>query len=373
MDSCEYRDEAMPHLLVTDDHQSVCDAVSDIAQDEGYTVTRAANLRQARIQIERQAPDMLLLDTSQPDGDGMEFWKRQQLPHTCVAFMTEHSTTDSAIEALRCGAVDYLRKPVDLERIRALLRELTARTSATTEPTLDGFAGMVGASPAMAALREYILKVAQTPATVLLIGESGTGKELAAKAVHWASPRRDAPFLAVNCGAISSNLIESELFGHEKGSFTGADRQHKGYFERTDGGTLFLDEITEMPIESQVRLLRVLETGRCMRIGTNVETEVDVRVVAATNRDPEQAVRDGALREDLYHRLSVFPLSLPPLRDRAQDVLLIADQLLDRLNRESGTKKVFSPETRQAMHGPCLAGQRSRTEKSCLPRLYPGR
>src|SRR5690606_33229883 len=176
-----------------------------------------------------------------------------------------------------------------------------------------------------------------------------TGKELAAQAIHLASRRRDKPFMAVNCGAISPNLIESELFGHEKGAFTGADRQHKGYFERADGGTLFLDEITEMSMELQVRLLRVLETGRFMRVGAHDEIATNVRVVAATNRNPEQAVAKGTLREDLYHRLSVFPLELPPLRERGEDILLIADHFLQNLNKEYGSNKRFSEEAAQAM------------------------
>lgn len=340
----------MPHLLVTDDHKSVCDAVADIAADEGYTVAQARDLRQARVQIDRRVPDMLVLDMCLPDGDGIEFWKKLRLPRTRVAFLTGHSSTDSAVEALRCGACDYLRKPVDLERVRTLLRDLKKkRVGAASAGTADSFARMIGASRAMASLRERIMKVARTRAVVLLVGESGTGKELVAEAVHQCSPRRAAPFLAINCGAISPSLVESELFGHEKGSFTGAGLQHKGYFERVHGGTIFLDEITEMPMAAQVGLLRVLETGRCIRVGSHVETRVDVRVVAATNRDPGQAVRDGVLRADLYHRLNVFQLVLPPLRERDGDILLIADHLLDRWNRENGTHKAFSPEARAAM------------------------
>jgi len=201
----------------------------------------------------------------------------------------------------------------------------------------------------MQQLYEQISKVAPTEVTVLLIGESGTGKELAAQAIHDFSRRRKGPFLAVNCGAISPNLIESEMFGHEKGSFTGAERQHKGYFERADGGTLFLDEITEMPLDLQVKLLRVLETGLFMRVGTNREIACDVRVLAATNRDPERAVAAGRLREDLYHRLNVIPLRLPPLRERGRDVELIAQGFLAQLNAQSRTEKVFTPEALAAM------------------------
>src|SRR6202012_935397 len=208
------------------------------------------------------------------------------------------------------------------------------------------FGLMLGNSPIMQQVYDQISRVATTAAAVMLVGESGTGKEVAAQTVHELSLRRKHPFVAVNCGAISPNLIESEMFGHERGSFTGADRQHKGYFERANGGTLFLDEITEMPIELQVKLLRVLETGVFMRVGTTKEIETDVRLVAATNRDPEEAVLDGKLRLDLYHRLNVFPLHLPPLRNRGKDVELLAQGFLDDLNQRYSTNKTFPPESR---------------------------
>ncbi|AEC21132.1 Two-component response regulator [Pusillimonas sp. T7-7] len=340
----------MPHLLVVEDDLAVRDLVAEIAAEDGYTVAQAADVRQARIQIDRQKPDVMLLDMKLPDGNGIELWKNTDLPNTQLVFMTAHSSVDSAIEALRCGAVDYLLKPVSLRRLRGVLGELkTAPAQGLTSGAPDCFSKMVGHSRAMQLLCAHIEKVAPTQATVLLVGESGTGKELAAEAIHLASARHQQPFMPINCGAISSNLIESELFGHEKGSFTGADRQHKGYFERACGGTLFLDEITEMSMDLQVRLLRVLETGRFMRVGTHEEIAADVRVIAATNRDPEQAVSSGALREDLYHRLSVFPLVLPPLREREDDVLLLAGYFLDELNLEGGTTKIFAPEALKAM------------------------
>lgn len=341
----------MPHLLITDDESATRELIAEVAADVGYTVAQAGDVRQARIQIERQKPDVMLLDMQLPDGDGIELWKRLELTGCHVVFMTGHSSVESAIEALRCGAVDYLLKPVPLRRLRGILAELmNAAPGGADEPAAqDAFSRIVGKSPAIQLLCAHIEKVAPTQATVLLVGESGTGKELAAEAIHLASRRRDKPFMAVNCGAISPNLIESELFGHEKGAFTGADRQHKGYFERAHGGTLFLDEITEMSMELQVRLLRVLETGRFMRVGAHDEIAADVRVVAATNRNPEQAVAKGTLREDLYHRLSVFPLELPPLRAREGDILLIAAHFLQALNHEYGTVKRFSEEAQQAM------------------------
>ncbi len=340
----------MPHLLITDDDAAIRELIAQIAGDEGYTVAQAGDIRQARIQIERQKPDVVLLDMQLPDGDGMEFWNSQALSDSQVVFITAHSSVDSAIQALRCGAVDYLLKPVSLRRLQGVLREIKSLLQEQPLPgATDWFAKMIGHSRPMQLLCAHIEKVAPTRATVLLVGESGTGKELAAEAIHLASPRHEKPFMPVNCGAISPNLIESELFGHEKGSFTGADRLHKGYFERASGGTLFLDEITEMSMELQVRLLRVLETGRFMRVGTHEEIAADVRVVAATNRNPEQAVANGTLREDLYHRLSVFPLELPPLREREGDILELANHFLVQLNEEGKTHKRFAPEALAAM------------------------
>jgi two-component system, NtrC family, response regulator AtoC len=207
---------------------------------------------------------------------------------------------------------------------------------------LGRFGRILGNSPRMQVLYDQLTRVAPTSATVMLIGESGTGKELAAQTIHELSRRRDAPFLPLNCGAVAPQLIESELFGHERGSFTGADRQHKGFFERANGGTIFLDEITEMPMELQVKLLRVLETSAIMRVGGTQQISSDVRVICATNRDPEKAIGEGKLREDLYHRLNVFPIRLPPLRERDTDTEQLAQFFLDDLNRAESTNKTFS-------------------------------
>src|SRR5690554_3964442 len=342
----------MPHLLITDDESATRELIAEVAADVGYTVAQAGDVRQARIQIERQKPDFMLLDMQLPDGDGIELWKRLELTGCHVVFMTGHSSVESAIEALRCGAVDYLLKPVPLRRLRGILAELmNAAPGGADEPAAqDAFSRIVGKSPAIQLLCAHIEKVAPTQATVLLVGESGTGKELAAEAIHLASRRRDKPFMAVNCGAISPNLIESELFGHEKGSFTGADRQHKGFFERAHGGTLFLDEITEMPAELQVKLLRVLETGTFTRVGTTQPISSDVRLIAATNRNPEQAVAEGKLRQDLYHRLNVFPIAMPPLRDRGTDIELLAQHFLAALNKQEGAAKAFAPTAIAALY-----------------------
>jgi DNA-binding NtrC family response regulator len=341
----------MPHALIVDDDQGTRDALAAIIAEDGLTTARAADLREARIQLVRQMPDVVFSDLKLPDGMGVDLFADLD-PRSGVEFVviTGHATVESAVSALKMGAADYLVKPINVQRVKAILARLPRAGDLKAEiGTLRGelrrmgrFGLMLGNSGAMQQVYDQISRVAPTAASVMLVGESGTGKEVAAQTLHQLSLRRKHAFLAVNCGAISPNLIESEMFGHERGAFTGADRPHKGYFERANGGTLFLDEITEMPIELQVKLLRVLETGMFMRVGTTKEIETDVRLIAATNRDPEQAVLEGKLRLDLYHRLNVFPISLPPLRERGKDVELLAQSFLDELNEQHGTKKHYS-------------------------------
>ncbi|HET9023695.1 MAG TPA: sigma-54 dependent transcriptional regulator, partial [Burkholderiaceae bacterium] len=259
----------MPHALIVDDDADARDFMSEVAEREGFTVASAESLRTARAQLVRQPPDVLLTDLKLPDGNGMDLvGDLDRSTDTEVVVVTGHASVDSAVEALRVGATDYLIKPIDVDRLINILR----RQPRTADLKLEigelreelrragRFGHLWGASPPMQQLYDKIARVAPTSATVLLIGESGTGKELCAQTIHEMSRRKRMPFLPINCGAVSPQLIESELFGHEKGSFTGADRQHQGYFERASGGTLFLDEITEMPLALQVRLLRVLET-----------------------------------------------------------------------------------------------------------------
>lgn len=341
----------MPHVLIVDDDDNTRAALSELVSAEGFTVALAADVREGTIQLGRQVPDAILSDLRLPDGSGLDLLRSLD-PKNAVEMilMTGHASVDSAVDALRMGVADYLVKPINVQRLRAILARIPRSGDLHAEiaglrDTLrqyGRFGSMLGNSPAMQKLYDEMIRVAPTEATVLLMGESGTGKELAAQTLHELSLRRKQTFLAINCGAISPNLIESEMFGHERGSFTGAERQHKGYFERADGGTLFLDEITEMPLELQVKLLRVLETGLFMRVGTIKETATDVRVIAATNRDPEEAVRDGRLREDLYHRLNVFPLELPPLRTRGGDIAMLAESFLERLNTAGRESKVFA-------------------------------
>jgi DNA-binding NtrC family response regulator len=368
----------MPHVLLVDDDPDTLEWLSELVKSEGFSVATADSLRAARIHLTRLAPDVLLTDLILPDGQGIELVNDLEArASTEFVVMTGYASTESAVDALRVGATDYLVKPVDIERVQAILKrvprpeELREQIGELRQELrkLGRFGHIIGQSPAIQKLYDQLQRVAPTSATVLLIGESGTGKELAAQTIHELSRRKRAPFLPLNCGAVSPQLIESELFGHEKGSFTGADRQHKGFFERAHGGTLFLDEITEMPHELQVKLLRVLETGSFMRVGMNTPIATDVRVIAATNRTPEKAVADGKLREDLYHRLNVFPLQMPPLRERGTDIEILAQHFLDRLNKEEGTNKAFSPAAVAALYAHNWPGN-VRELKNYVQRTY---
>jgi DNA-binding NtrC family response regulator len=295
-----------------------------------------------------QKPDLVLLDLQLPDGSGMSLLdERDLIGNSEVVLMTGHATLETSIQALRYGAADYLIKPVSAKQLHSILTRVTRPSVLRAE--VDGlnedlqrtgrFGHLVGKSEPMKQVYQQIARVAGTSVTVFVTGESGTGKELVARAVHDLSRRRARPFLAVTCGAISPLLIESEIFGHERGSFTGAERQHQGFFERAHGGTLFLDEITEMPPALQVKLLRVLETGTFMRVGSTTPQETDVRVIAASNRDPLQALSSGDLREDLFYRLNVFPIQLPPLRDRPEDLPLLVTHFLQDIGEREGSFK----------------------------------
>ncbi len=368
----------MPHALIVDDDTEVLEWLGEIVRGEGFTTATADSLRNARAQLVRQTPDVLFTDLQLSDGLGTELVDDlESRAHTEVVVITGHASIDSAVQALRLGATDYLTKPVDIDRLLAILRRVPKTTELRVEigelrkelRTLGRFGLLMGGSPPMQTLYDQLNRVAPTSATVLLIGQSGTGKELAAQTVHQLSRRKRAPFLAVNCGAISPQLIESELFGHEKGSFTGADRQHKGFFERANGGTLFLDEITEMGKDLQVKLLRVLETGTFLRVGLPSPIVTDVRMIAATNRQPERAVAEGKLREDLYHRLNVFPIQMPQLRDRGADIELLAQYFLDSFNKEEGAHKRFAPDALNRLYDHSWPGN-VRELKNCVHRAF---
>ena len=342
----------MGHALIVEDDADAARMMAQLVANEGFSAATAQSLREARRQMAMQQPDVVLLDLRLPDGSGMALLDDSDLiGNSEVVLMTGHATLETSIQALRYGAADYLIKPVSLKQLQSILSRVMkpsvlkdeVRTLHDDLQRTGRFGHLVGTSGAMALVYEQIARVAGTSVTVFITGESGTGKELVARTVHDLSRRRAKPFLAVNCGAISPNLIESEIFGHEKGSFTGAERQHQGFFERAHGGTLFLDEITEMPLELQVKLLRVLETGTFMRVGSTTPQETDVRVVAAANRDPAQAVAQGRFREDLLYRLNVFPLELPPLRERLEDLPLLVKHFLQEIGQREGMAKRATP------------------------------
>lgn len=338
------------HALIVEDDADAARMVAALVASQGYSAATAPSLQDARRQLALQAPDLLLLDLRLPDGNGLSLLEDTELlGQPEVVLMTGHASLESSIQALRLGAVDYLVKPLSVGMLQGMLarvkgpgrRGAAPGAASQVMPGADlertgRFGHLVGRSAPMRQVYEQIARVAGTSVTVFITGESGTGKELVAQTVHDMSRRRDKPFLAVNCGAISPHLIESEIFGHERGSFTGAERQRQGFFERAHGGTLFLDEITEMPPALQVKLLRVLESGTFMRVGSSVAQESDVRLIAAANRDLACAVAQGQLREDLMYRLHVFPIEMPPLRARLDDIPLLVAHFLQEIGEREG-------------------------------------
>lgn len=334
--------------LIIEDERGSRDALATLLEAQGHEVVQAASVAAVRKLLASEPEfDLAFVDLGLPDGDGMDLIRPlADLPGGCAAVvLTGERRLERAVEAMRRGAVDYLEKPLlpaaleltlrrvarvldDRDEQRRLRRELLRRGS---------FQGMVGRSPRMIRVFEQIERAAPSDLPIFITGESGTGKELLARSVHEVSRRRGAPFVALNCGAIPAHLAESELFGHDKGAFTGAIKTQVGAFERAHRGTLFLDEITEMPLELQVVLLRVLEVGYVQRVGGGREVPVDVRIVAATNRDPREAVKTWRLREDLFYRLHVIPLALPPLRERREDIELLASHFIEELAERSAT------------------------------------
>ena len=346
-----------PRALIVDDDPEIAKVLTELVEREGFAVTCASSLAQARDQITLTVPDIVLVDIHLPDGSGLDLLEGLGPSAPEVVLITGQASVDTAVDALRRGAADYLTKPVDFPRLKMVLGNV-ARTlemkqeigALRTELRRMGrFGALIGASPPMQKVYDLIGRVARTEASILLTGETGTGKEVAAQTIHALSRRSKKPFVPVDCGAISPTVIESELFGHERGSFTGAERLHKGYFERADTGTLFLDEITEMPMELQVKLLRVLETSDVLRVGADKAINIDVRIIAATNRRPDEAVSAGKLREDLLYRLNVFPIPLPPLRERGDDVARLAEHFLGELNAAEGKSKQLTPAARERL------------------------
>ncbi len=334
-------------VMVVDDDAASRDGLASLLERWGYKSSTAPDARAALKALEHDLPDAMVLDLIMPGMTGLELVQElgDRVQQMAVIMLTGQATIDSAVQAIKLGAYDYLAKPLEANRLRAALekalrqvelaREATALRQRLESP-LGSYGSLIGKSPPMRGLYQNIGRVAATDAPVLVSGESGTGKELVARTLHDLSPRRDGPFLALNCAAIPPTLMESEILGHEKGAFTGAMERRLGCFEQADGGTLFLDEITEMVPEVQAKFLRVLEEKQVRRIGAAASAPIDVRVVTATNRQPAQAVKDERLRSDLFYRLSVFHLELPPLRERGDDVPLLARYFLEQFAEKYG-------------------------------------
>jgi two-component system, NtrC family, response regulator AtoC len=352
-------------ILVVEDDLETGRALQEILDDFGLEAQVAGTLAEAGTALATFDPDLCLTDLQLPDGDGIEFIRAARAGESRREFVvvTGFGSLDTAVEAMKAGAFDYLVKPLQIAQLEAVIERLrpgrptTGIAGAGLWKDLDEhgrFGTMIGVSPAMHEMCAIIARIARSDAPVMITGESGSGKEAAAQSIHMLSRRSDKPIVAINCGAVSSNLIESELFGHEKGAFTGADKRRSGYFELAQGGTLFLDEVTEMPPELQVKFLRVLETRAFRRVGGNEEMRSDVRIISSSNRDLLEAVEKKVLREDLYYRLNVLPLHIVPLRDRRDDVAVLARHFLERVaETEEGGRRTFSPKAveRLLAHG----------------------
>ena len=343
-------------VLVVDDEAGIREAIRQILEYEGMTVKTAGSGGEAITLHPEFKPQVIFLDVKMAGLDGLDTLARLKAltPPAQVVMISGHGTIQTALEAVRRGAFDFLEKPLDSDRLLVTLRNALATAALRVENAKlrgasDAAYGMVGASPGLRAVRDLVAKVGPTPARVLITGENGTGKELVARALHAASPRRDAPFIEVNCAAIPSELIESELFGHVKGSFTGAVADRAGKFEQADGGTLFLDEIGDMALAAQAKVLRALQEGIVTRIGGSKPVQVDVRVLAATNKRLEEEIAAGRFREDLFYRLNVVPVQVPPLRERKEDIPALVEHFAAGMTAQGLAPKRFEPGALEAL------------------------
>jgi len=331
-------------ILVVDDEADHAEAMAESLERIGHSCLVATSGREGLRMIEENNPDIILTDLKMDDVSGMEILQaaREKLPDSQVIMITAFPDVDSAVSAMEQGALTYLRKPVHVKEVRTVVEKAIerlelSRRNVELEQRLDdkfGFEGIIGSTHKMKEIFRTLKQIAPTTATVLIMGESGTGKELIAQAIHNNSPRKRRPFVALNCAALSEGILESELFGHEKGAFTGADYQRKGRFEYADKGTLFLDEVGDMPMATQIKLLRVIEQHEIMRVGSNKPIKVDVRLIAATHQNLEKLVEEKKFREDLYFRLNVVNIKLPPLRERKDDIPIMIDAFIREFSRE---------------------------------------
>lgn len=349
----------MANILIVDDEQSYRQLLTLVFQEEGHELRTAMNGRQALEEVQREPVDVIVSDVKMPDMDGIELLRavRETLPDIGVILMTAFASVDTAREAFKLGADDFIQKPFDVEELKLIVRKTLEKQALVDENRAfkraqrerGSVKNIVGTSAKMNAIYQMIETVAAVQSTVLVYGESGTGKELVARAIHDLSPRAEKPFISVNCGAFTETLLESELFGYVKGSFTGANTNRKGLFEAANGGTMFLDEIGEMSPAMQVKLLRVLQERRVRPVGAHEEMPIDSRVIAATNRDLKQMSADGLFREDLFYRISVIPIDLPPLRERSEDIPDLIEHFVKKFCEQSAKTLTVSPKTVQLL------------------------
>ena len=347
-------------ILIIDDQKDQADAIAESLRKVGYTCSTSVSGNNVLDIIRRDVIDVVITDLVMQEIDGMRILKetKENSPETEVILITGHGSVETAVTAMQKGAATYLLKPINIDHLRAVVDKVVekqniVRSNIDLHKQLEdkfGFAGIIGNSQLMHRIFNILKQIASTTATVLVVGESGTGKELIARAIHYNGPRKNHPFVELNSAAISESLLESELFGHEKGAFTGALYQRKGKFEYANNGTLFLDEVGDMPLTTQAKLLKVIEDGRIVRIGSNETIKVDVRIIAATNKDLGELVTEGLFREDLYFRFNVICLRLPPLRERQEDIFLLIDSFIKEFSKKNGKNiKDISPDARKIL------------------------
>ncbi|HEX7080746.1 MAG TPA: sigma-54 dependent transcriptional regulator [Gammaproteobacteria bacterium] len=341
-----------PTALVVDDEPDICELLSITLERMDIASRKCGDVAGAKRALARDHFDLCLTDMRLPDGDGLELveWIQREAPGTPVAVITAHGSVETAVKALKVGAFDFVSKPLDLNDLRKLVTA-ALKLKGGAAPKTAASQELVGASPAIERVRAMIAKVARSQAPVHISGESGTGKELVARMIHEAGPRRDGPFVPINCGAIPTELMESEFFGHRKGSFTGAVGDKIGLVQTAEGGTLFLDEVADLPLHMQVKLLRVIQEKSIRPVGQTSEVPVDVRILSATHKDLGELVAEGRFREDLYYRINVIELHVPPLRERGDDVLMLAHRILSRLAASQG---VAAPRLTKKAHAALL-------------------
>jgi two-component system response regulator HydG len=367
------------NILIVDDERSIREACREVAQSLGFSAHIADSAEQAYRALELQSFDAVLLDLRLPGAGGLDALRRikERRPDAVVIVVTGYGTVQSAVQAMKNGAYDYVTKPFSVDELKLMLERVASHLKLKSENRLlrekvkskQGFGGIVGRAPEMEKLYRIIAKAANSVHPVLILGESGTGKEMVARSIHYSGPFRDKPFIPVDCGSLVPTLIESELFGYVKGAFTGANQSKDGLMSIAEGGTIFLDEVGELPVDLQAKMLRAIQEKEIRPVGSTRRVPINVRILAATNRDLDQAVTQGAFRRDLYFRLNVLSLRIPPLRERRQDIPLLIGHFLDRMTRTSGVEKVLSDEALKAMLAYDWPGN-VRELENCLERTY---